>query len=51
MKTIQVKDETWQWLSKLKIELMHSDLDTTINYLKYEEDNYNKLFPEGLNEI
>ena len=38
MKTIAVKDETWQWLSKLKAELMHGDLDATINYLKYEKE-------------
>ena len=38
MKTITVKDETWQMLTKLKAELMHGDLDETINYLKYEEE-------------
>lgn len=36
MKTITVKDDRWQRLTKLKAELMHSDLDATINYLLFE---------------
>ena len=36
MKTITVKDQTWQRLTTLKAELMSADLDSVINYLMVE---------------
>lgn len=46
MKTISVKDETWRSLSKLKAELMHPDLDRTINFLFSEHNSIDGMMDE-----
>ena len=42
MKTITVKDQTWEALTKLKLQLRHTTLDNTVGYLLYELNYYNQ---------
>lgn len=42
MKTITVKNETWEELTRLKLELRNSTIDDTINYLLQEKEGEKK---------